>query len=63
MDALAAAYAQSGKFTEACELVSQAIELLPQGKNSPQAEALRQRLALYKEEKPYREPIAGAAAQ
>jgi tetratricopeptide (TPR) repeat protein len=60
LDALAAAYAQTSRFSEACELVSQAIEILPQGKTSPQADALRARLALYKEEKPYREPVPGA---
>ncbi len=61
LDALAAAYAQSSRFPEACELVSKAIEILPQGPTSPQADALRARLALYKEEKPYREPVPGAA--
>ena len=60
MDALAAAYANTDRYTEACELVSKAIEVLPQGKTSPQADALRARLALYKENKPYREPIPGA---
>ncbi|RFC43646.1 MAG: Tetratricopeptide (TPR) repeat [Verrucomicrobia bacterium] len=60
LDALAAAYAQTSRFTEACQLVSQAIEILPQGKASPQADALRARLSLYKEEKPYRESAPGA---
>jgi tetratricopeptide (TPR) repeat protein len=63
LDALAAAYAQGGRFKEASELVSQALEILPQGKTSPQADALRTRLALYQEETPYREPVPGAPVQ
>ena len=54
-DALGAAYAQSGKFPEAREAVSKAIDLLPQGKTSPQADTLRARLALYEKEEPFRE--------
>ena len=61
LDALAAAYAQSGRFTEACETISKAIEILPQGKTSPQADLLRSRLSLYQQEKPYREAVPGAA--
>jgi tetratricopeptide (TPR) repeat protein len=60
LDALAAAYAQSNRFTEACEHVTKAIEILPQGKTSPQADVLRARLALFQQEKPYREAVPGA---
>jgi tetratricopeptide (TPR) repeat protein len=58
LDALAAAQAQLGKFSESRELVGRALDLIPD-KNSPQAAALKARMELYKEEKAYREPIPG----
>jgi tetratricopeptide (TPR) repeat protein len=58
LDALAAAQAQIGKFSESVDLVSKALEILPD-KNSPQAAALKARKELYQSEKPYREPIPG----
>jgi tetratricopeptide (TPR) repeat protein len=58
LDALAAAQAQVGKFSESIELVEKALELIPD-KNSPQAGALKARKEVYQAEKPYREPIPG----
>jgi tetratricopeptide (TPR) repeat protein len=58
LDALAAAQAQLGKFTESLELVNRALDLIPD-KNSPQAGALKARQELYKAEKAYREPVPG----
>jgi tetratricopeptide (TPR) repeat protein len=55
-DALAAAQAQLGKFSESCELVRKAIEMIPD-KNSPQVTALKARLELYTDEKPFREQM------
>jgi protein O-mannosyl-transferase len=59
LDALAAAQAQLGKFSESIELVGRALDLIPD-KNSPQAAALKARKELYQSEKPYREPVPGA---
>jgi tetratricopeptide (TPR) repeat protein len=59
LDALAAAQAQLGKFTESVELVGRALDLIPD-KNSPQAAALKARKELYQSEKAYREPVPGA---
>ena len=58
LDALAAAQAQLGKFSESLELVGRALDLIPD-KNSPQAAALKGRKELYQAEKAYREPVPG----
>ena len=61
LDALAAAYAQTGRFSEAKDLVKRAIEILPAGSTSPQADILRTRLAAYEDEKPFRETLPGVS--
>ena len=58
LDALAAAQAQLGKFSESVELVGKALDLVPD-KTSPQAAALKARRELYQAEKAYREAIPG----
>jgi tetratricopeptide (TPR) repeat protein len=59
LDALAAAQAQLGKFSESVELVGRALDLI-QDKNSPQAAALKARKEVYQSEKAYREPVPGS---
>jgi tetratricopeptide (TPR) repeat protein len=51
IDTLAAAYAEDGKFDNAVEWQTKAIELTPE----EDKEELRSRLELYKQGKPYRE--------
>jgi tetratricopeptide (TPR) repeat protein len=52
---LAAAYAESGKFAEAVITAQRALDLALLRTNAPQADALRARLALYREGKPFRD--------
>ena len=59
LDALAAALAQVERYSEAIELVENALKALPNGGNPQQAEALKMRLDLYKSGKPYREAQPG----
>ena len=54
LDLLAAAYADAGRFSEAAVTAQQALDLNPT--NPKLAEAIRQRLALYRQQKPYRSP-------
>jgi tetratricopeptide (TPR) repeat protein len=54
-DTLGAAQATLGNFDEAVAAVQKAIEILPGGKDSPQAPPLNARLELYKNRMPYRE--------
>ena len=51
LDALAAAYAESGQFDEAVRSQEKAVRLAP----APQQAGLRERLALYQQGKPFRE--------
>src|ERR1035437_2144862 len=51
LDALAAAYAETGRFREAVETARRALELTPQ----PLAAALKMRIALYERNEPFRE--------
>lgn len=53
LDALAAAYAEEGRFEDAALTARRALALVTQDKQ--QAEALRSRIALYEAKKPYRE--------
>jgi Flp pilus assembly protein TadD len=51
LDALAAAYAEGGRFQEAVETARRALELAPQ----PLVPALKARLAMYQRREPFRE--------
>ena len=53
LDALAAAYAESGEFELAVKTAEQALALAP---NETLAAQIRERLALYRKQKPYRTP-------
>ncbi len=53
LEALAAAYAEAGRFPEAIATAEKAIQLLPATAKAS-ADALRQRLALYRQGKPFR---------
>jgi tetratricopeptide (TPR) repeat protein len=55
LDALAAAYAESGRFEEAIETVRRAIQQADHVKNSAYSKVLRERLELYENNQPYRD--------
>ncbi len=55
LDALAAAYAETGRFAEAVETAGQALELAGQQGNRSLAQALEARRALYLAAKPFRD--------
>ena len=54
LDTLAAAYAENGQFARAISTATRALELAVARANSPTADAIRNRLLLYKANKPYR---------
>jgi tetratricopeptide (TPR) repeat protein len=55
LDALGAAYAEVGRFTEALQTTRQALDLATQQNMQPLARALKARMALYEAKTPYRE--------
>ena len=55
LDTLAAAYAEGGRFPEALGTARQALQLARQRDNSPLADAVRARIALYEAGKPFHE--------
>jgi tetratricopeptide (TPR) repeat protein len=63
LDVLAAAHAEEGDFTRAAELAAHALDLADQRNEKALASAIRSRLALYKDKKPYRESQRDAALQ
>ena len=54
LDALAAAYAEAGRFTDAVQTARRALDLAVQSNEPQLAGALRGRLALYEAGKPFR---------
>ncbi len=56
LDVLAAAYAENDEFEQAVKWQTKVVEMLPPSQRADYAS----RLKLYKEGKPYREPLAGA---
>jgi tetratricopeptide (TPR) repeat protein len=58
LDTLAAAYANAGQFEKACQTLARIIKSAP-----ADADAYRQRLALYQKQQPYREPPAADGAE
>jgi tetratricopeptide (TPR) repeat protein len=60
LDALAAAYAEAGRFPEAIETVHRAIALAAEQKKRPLAEALQRRAELYEAKTPFRDTHGSA---
>jgi tetratricopeptide (TPR) repeat protein len=56
LDALAAAYAEVGRFEDAVGAARQALSLARSANAAAQVEALDARLQLYEQQRPYREP-------
>jgi tetratricopeptide (TPR) repeat protein len=56
VDSLAAAYAAAGRFSEAVATAEKAIELADAGNDKQRAKRIRNRLKLYRKEKPYQQP-------
>jgi uncharacterized protein with LGFP repeats len=54
-DVLAAAYAESGQFTEAVAAAQKALTLAIAQANQPLADAIRTRLSLYQAGSPFRD--------
>ena len=63
LDTLAAAYAETGQFAEATASAARALELAAARGNTLQLAAIRARLSLYKENKPYRNERPSGVAQ
>ncbi|MBN1341386.1 MAG: tetratricopeptide repeat protein [Phycisphaerae bacterium] len=55
LDSLAAAYAETGRFSEAAQVAEQALAMARRRGDSEQTESLAERLRLYQEGKPFRE--------
>jgi tetratricopeptide (TPR) repeat protein len=58
LDVLAAAYAEAGRFNDACRVALTGLEVAASGGSAEQLESLRARLVLYRLGKPYREAIS-----
>jgi superkiller protein 3 len=61
LDALAAAYAEAGRFSEALSTARKALDLATRQKAQAMADALRTRIALYEVGKPYHQPLSASA--
>ena len=59
LDTLAAAYAEAGRFDEAIQTASRAIEVATAAGNEKFAQEIRGRLVLYRQSVPYRETSEG----
>ena len=57
LDTLAAGYAEAGRFEEAVATANEAIQLVKTERQQQLAAQIQARLALYKQGRPYREPI------
>jgi Tfp pilus assembly protein PilF len=60
LDALAAAYAEVGRFDAAVAVAQAGIELASAARMSDVASRFRERLALYQQHRPYRMPLPGS---
>jgi len=58
LDTLAAAYAEAGQFDKAISTIQTAIALAQESRATELAEGLKTRLALYQQNKPYRESMS-----
>ena len=56
IDTLAAAYAAAGRFDDAVAAAEKAVQLTASGDNKQRHQAIKNRLQLYKQGKPYRQP-------
>jgi tetratricopeptide (TPR) repeat protein len=61
LDALAAAYAEAGRFPEARAALGKALELATQRQDRALADVLRSRLVRYESDQPYRQTLPGSA--
>ncbi|MHC5060243.1 MAG: tetratricopeptide repeat protein [Planctomycetota bacterium] len=59
VDTLAAAYAAAGRFSDAVVMAEKAVSLIASGDNKQRIQAIRQRMQLYKQQKPYLQPPSG----
>jgi tetratricopeptide (TPR) repeat protein len=57
VDTLAAAYAAAGRFDDAVANAEMAVQLTASGDNKQRHRAIQNRLQLYKQKKPYRQPL------
>jgi tetratricopeptide (TPR) repeat protein len=62
LDALAVAYASAGRFKEAIATATAAYNLAKSTNQGAMAQEIHMRLQLYRQEKPYREPVAKPAS-
>jgi Flp pilus assembly protein TadD len=60
LDALAAAYAETGRFAEAVHVAQKALELAASSAEQDLAAGIRGRLALYRANRPFHEPSQGS---
>jgi tetratricopeptide (TPR) repeat protein len=56
LDTLAAAYAAAGRFADAAATAEKAVQLTASGDNKQRHQAILNRLDLYRQQKPYRQP-------
>ncbi len=61
LDALAAAYAEAGRFSEAVATASKALDLATQQHQQTLAEGLRTKIALYQAGKPFHQAFSALA--
>jgi spermidine synthase len=55
-DTLAAAYAAAGRFADAVDTAEKAVQLTASGDKKQRHQAILNRLDLYRQQKPYRQP-------
>jgi len=56
LDTLAAAYAAAGRFSDAVATAEKALQIIASGDNKERLQKIRNRLDLYRQQKPYRQP-------
>jgi len=56
LDTLAAAYAAAGRFSDAVATAEKAVQIVASGDNKKRIQNIRNRLDLYRQQKPYRQP-------
>ncbi len=56
LDTLAAAYAAAGRFSDAVATAEKALQIIPSGDNKKRIQKIQNRLDLYRQQKPYRQP-------
>ena len=56
LDTLAAAYAGAGRFADAVATAEKAVQIIASGDKKERLQKVRERLELYRQGKPYRQP-------